>query len=141
MENIRLDSERESPRDHPSVNRHGCTDDVGGLVRANEDAGVGNLFGSARAAFGPAIKLASAPRRAAANRIEFLLSTIPCNFMFVSSCRPVVLSFFCQLNLLFELLQNCPLSRRQAFFTPVLNLALPRLQPKFRANSRRPQLR
>src|SRR5260370_36334718 len=75
MENIRLDSERESPRDHPSVNRHGCTDDVGGLVRANEDAGVGILFGSARAAVGPAIKLASAPRRAAAKRIEFLLST------------------------------------------------------------------
>src|SRR5260221_9491203 len=34
---------------HSSVDRQGCTDDVGCLVRANEDDGIGNFFGSADA--------------------------------------------------------------------------------------------
>src|SRR5260221_657908 len=32
---------------HSSVDRQGCTDDVGCLVRANEHDGIGNFFGSA----------------------------------------------------------------------------------------------
>ncbi len=34
---------------HSSVDRQGCTDDVGCLVRANEHDGIGNFFGSADA--------------------------------------------------------------------------------------------
>src|ERR1700722_4039754 len=34
-------------RDHPSINRQGCPDDVGSLVRANEHDGIGNFFGRA----------------------------------------------------------------------------------------------
>src|SRR2546428_731613 len=47
------------------------------------------------------------PRRAAAKRIEFLLSTFFCNFMFVSSCRPFVLL---PTKPFVRLLRNCPLS-------------------------------
>jgi hypothetical protein len=35
--------------DHSSVDRQGCTDDVGCLVRGNEHDGIGNFFGSADA--------------------------------------------------------------------------------------------
>jgi hypothetical protein len=33
--------------DHSTVDRQGCADDVGCLVRANEHDGIGNFFGSA----------------------------------------------------------------------------------------------
>jgi len=36
-------------RGHSSIDRHGCTDDVGSLVRGNECDGVCNFFGSADA--------------------------------------------------------------------------------------------
>src|SRR5437879_5899740 len=53
------------------------------------------------------------PRRAAAKRIEFLLSTISCNFMFVSSCRPFVLL---PTKPFVRLLRNCPLSYPTSIF-------------------------
>jgi hypothetical protein len=43
-EKSRLDAEPESPREHPSIPRQGCTDDVRGLVRPNEQDGICNLF-------------------------------------------------------------------------------------------------
>src|SRR5882724_10364040 len=39
----------ESARQHPSIHRQRCADDVGGLVRADEDDGIGDLFGEAHA--------------------------------------------------------------------------------------------
>src|SRR5437899_1843485 len=60
-------------------------------------------------------KASQFPRRAAAKRIEFLLSTISCNFMFVSSCRPFVLL---PTKPFVRLLRNCPLSHPTSIFHP-----------------------
>src|SRR4030088_74897 len=44
-----LDRASVSPREHPSVDRQRCTDNVRCLVRANEHDGICNLFGRSHA--------------------------------------------------------------------------------------------